>query len=134
MKGFTLVEVMLTVFIGVTGLCAVGYIMSDSGTYLARDNRARIYSLNTIRDEIENLRNTSYDTMVGYGSSFSFTSTDVPGLAKIPGATGTVTSADYLSSSFIRKVTVTVSWTGARGQSLSNSITTLMTKTGINGA
>lgn len=132
-NGFTLVEVMVATLIGVTSLMAVGLMLTDSGAYSNKDNRSKIYALNALRDEMDTLRNTSFDSIV----TGTFTSSTVPQLSRLPNGTGSVTvtsGASFGMGADIKKVTVAVSWTNSKGVAVTNSITTMMTRTGINGA
>ncbi len=128
-KGYTLVETMASIGIGVLIISAVGSTM-DAGIFAATDNRSRLYSTNALREEMETLRRTSFDTIVAYGASSTFTNAQVTHLNAGSGTRGIIDSfgAD------IKKVTLTVSWTSRRGQSLNQSITTYVSRKGLNGS
>ena len=138
-KGFTLVEAMITALIGVMSLTAIGVMMTDSGSYTGKDNRYRAYAANVMMKEAEDLRTLSYTTFTGYTSPFyfsdstSYSATSVS-ISKLSSGVGTVTVSSPLSSSDIKRADVKVTWNDSKGASKSMSITTYLTKTGINGA
>ncbi len=127
-SGFTLVEVLLASVLAIVALTAVGLLITDSGVFASRNNRSNVYALNAVREQIEDIRNTNFDTLIGYGSPYSFTNAQ---LAMIPGAIGSVVLADAAGSD-IKKITVSVTWVGAKGESLSTSATTQISRSGIN--
>ena len=128
-KGYTLVETMVAIAIGVLVIAAVGSTM-DTGIFTAVDNRSRLYATNGLRKELETLRQTSYDTIAAYGASHSFSNAQV---TVLDGGTGTINVASSFGDD-IKKVTLSIGWTGRRGQALSQSITTYITRKGLNGS
>ena len=127
-KGYTIVETMISIGIGIVVIAAIGSTL-DAGIFTAADNRSRLYATNALREEIEVLRQTSYDTIAGYASSTSFTNAQVTHLS---GGSGTLNVASSFGAD-IKKVTLTVSWTGRHGPTLSQSLTTYVTRKGLNG-
>lgn len=127
-KGYTLVETMISVTLGIIVIAAVGSTLS-SGAASVADNRSRLYATNALREEIETLRNTSYDTIAAYAASTTFTNAQVTHLVNGAGTRSIAAG----SGSDIKKVTLTVSWRGRRGNTLSQSITTYITRRGLNG-
>ena len=125
--GFTLIEVILAITIGTLAIVSMGPLLSN-GMRTGAENRLHLYALNALREEIENLRDTNYDTLVGYGSTSSFSNAQ---LLKIPGAVGTRTLANSLGSD-IKKLTLTVTWTTHFGASQSQSLSTRFTRIGLN--
>lgn len=127
-KGFTLVEVMVTLVLAVMTITAVGAAL-DNGIRLTADNRSHLYALNALREQMEVLRNTSFTTISGYASSTSFTNTQ---LAKLQNGTGTLAIANGAGAD-IKKVTLTVSWTLKNGSTRTESVTSYITRQGLNG-
>ena len=128
-KGYTLVETMASIGIGLLIISAVGSTM-DAGIFAATDNRSRLYATNALREEMETLRRTSFDTIAAYGTNSTFTNAQV---AHLENGSGTRGIADSFGAD-IKKATLTVSWTSRRGQALSQSITTYVTRKGLNGS
>ncbi len=127
-KGYTLMETMVAVSLGVIAIAAAASTM-DSGIFIRTDNRSRLYATNALREELEILRNTAFDTVTGYGANSTFTNAQVTQL--VSGA-GTRTIANSFGAD-IRQVTLTVSWRSRRGTTISQSITTLLSRRGLNG-
>lgn len=127
-KGYTMVETMAAIGLGIIGITAVASTM-DAGIFTRTDNRSRLYATNALRKEVETLRRTSFDTIVGYGASSTFTNAQVTHLTS---GSGTRTIAASFGAD-IRQVTLTVSWRGRRGNTLSQSVTTYVSRKGLNG-
>ncbi len=127
-KGYTLVETMAAIAIGLIGITAIGSTL-DAGIFTTVDNRSRLYATNALREEMETLRRTPYDTIAGYGSTSTFANTQT---AHLVAGAGTRSIA-VLGGNDISRVTLTVSWTGRRGNALSQSITTYVSRRGLNG-
>ena len=128
-KGYTLVETMISVALGTLVIAAIGSTL-DAGIFTAVDNRSRLYATNALREELETLRRTNFDTMVNYGASSSFSNAQV---THLDGGSGTLAIASSLGSD-IKKITLTVAWTSRKGQALSQSITTYISRKGLNGS
>jgi hypothetical protein len=128
-QGYTLVETLVTIVLGAFVITGIGVTL-ENGVFLTQDNRSYIYSANALREEMETLRNMNFDTMVALGSSSTFTNAQ---LAKLRDGVGTVRIASSFGSD-IRKVTLNVAWTSRNGRSLSQSMTSYITRRGINGA
>lgn len=127
-NGFTLVEVMICIVLGTFAILSMGTLF-DSSFLLASANRQHLYAMNALREELEVLRDTPYNTVEGYGASSTFTNTQ---LAKLHSGTGTRTIANAFSSSQIEKITLTVSWTLSSGLTKTESLTTYLTRIGLN--
>lgn len=127
-RGFTLIEAVMSIVIGGFILISLGL---ETGAMLSSDNRYRIYAANAVREELEILRNTNYDTFVALGSSSSFSNAQT---VKIPNMTATRSIATTSFGSDIRKLTLTVSWTSRTGIALKESLTTYVTRKGLNGS
>lgn len=128
-KGFTLVEVMMTVFLAVTTVAAVGASLG-SGAWMATDNRSRLYAISALREEMEVIRNTSYDTVVGWGASSSFTNAQ---LTKLQNGSGTIAVGSSFGND-IKKITLSVAWSTRNGATRTQSMTTYFCRKGLNGA
>lgn len=128
-KGFTLIETMAAISLGLIGITAVASTMS-AGIFTTADNRSRLYATNALREEMESLRRTSYDTIVAYGASSNFSNAQVTHLNS---GSGTRTMSAFNGAN-IQKVTLTVSWRGHRGNTISQSVTTYVARRGLNGS
>ncbi|MBI4353270.1 MAG: prepilin-type N-terminal cleavage/methylation domain-containing protein [Candidatus Omnitrophica bacterium] len=129
-KGYTLVETLISVALGLLVIVAIG-LGVDSGVFLASDNRYRLYSLNAMREELEILRRMNYDTLVSLGTTSAFTNAQT---AKLPSGSGTRTIASTSFGADIKKVTLQVTWNSRRGGTLNQSLTTYVTRRGVNGS
>ncbi len=128
-KGFTLLEVLIAVAIATMAFTSMGYILGH-GFLMADENRSHMYAMNALRKEMENIRSIDYDTVAALGASSTFTDSGGP-LSKLLNGTGT----RILQSSFgddIKKITLQVSWTARSGRTLTESLTTYVTRVGIN--
>jgi hypothetical protein len=128
--GLSILEVMIAVTIGTLIFGSIAAAMR-SGNLLAMENRARLYAMNGLREELEFLRgmgNSEFDAIDAMdGSTFSN--------AQIVKLNGGIGSRD-IDASFgadIREVTLAVSWTARSGQAAAETLTTRITRRGING-
>jgi len=128
-KGYTLLEALISVAIATIAFASIGYVLSH-GFLIADENRGRLYAINALREEQEVLRTMNYDSFLALGGSSSFTNAQ---LVKLSGGTGTRTVVNSYGAD-IKKVTLTVAWTGRNNRALSESITTNITRIGINRA
>lgn len=128
-NGYTLVETLVSVAIGIFVLTAVGASM-DNGVFLATDNRSRIYGLNALREELEVVRRMNYDSFTALGASSTFTNAQI---GKLRNGSGTRTVVAG-SGPDIKKLTLRVNWTSRKGRALSESLTTYVTRKGVNGS
>ncbi len=128
-KGFTLVEVMISAAIGLLVISSIGIVL-DNGILMSTDDRSQIYALSALEEEIETLRRTSFDTLVGYGATSTFTNAQV---AKLTSGTGTRSVAAGLGSD-MKKVTLTVQWRSRNGRTISEKLTTYISRSGVNGS
>jgi type II secretory pathway pseudopilin PulG len=129
-KGFTLVETVISVVLGTFVIVSIGFAL-ESGIFTATDNRSRLYGLNALQKELETLRQMNYDSFVALGASSSFSNSQ---LSKLSAGTGTRSIAATSFGDDIKKLTLTVTWTGRNGSSLSKSLTTYVTRKGLNGS
>ncbi len=129
-RGFTLVELMISVVIGLLVITGIMVTLS-TGTSSTADNRSRLYATNALRTELEVLRTTAFDTVVAMGSTSNFSNTQV---AHLVGGTGTLAIGGSSIGQDIKKITMTVGWTSQDGRALSESLTSYITRKGLNGS
>ena len=133
-KGFTLVEVCAAVVIGSLSIVSLGYAI-DCSYMLQVDNRANIYAEEAVRKEIEILRNTSIDSVAAVGVTTTVTSSTISEIAKLKSASMNYAVAAAVTGDAtgtnIKKITVTVTWTGGLGTTYTQSGTTYMSRAGV---
>lgn len=109
-------------------LLSAGFAVYTQYIFIGQDRERSIATL-SLQQEIETLRGMPFDNILALGPNFTFT-TD--GFTYLRAATGSVQLIDVYGSGNIRKVYLTVNWTSINGHSLQASLTTLMTRNGIN--
>jgi prepilin-type N-terminal cleavage/methylation domain-containing protein len=127
-RGFTLVEAMICLVIAGLAFAGTAQIIGSGGR-LSTINRTDFYAANALRQEAEALRNTSFDTVAAMDGA-TFTNDQID---KLNDGSGGIAVADSFGSD-IKKVTLSVSWTAKNGADRSKSLTTYVTRSGINGA
>lgn len=131
--GFTLVEALTAALVMAIGLFAVGTAIYTQFTSL-QVNRENTIATLTAQGEIESLRGRPFDEVI----SGTFGVADAPGLEYLhfgggPGdGSVVVDNPDFTNDSNIKRVSVVVRWNSVNGSVLSKTITTLMTRNGIN--
>ena len=125
-KGHTLVETMAASAIGAMVIASIATSM-NVGTTIAKNNHARLLASSALMQQVETLRSTDFDTVLALGNTFTNTQ-----VTSLPGGSGTLAIANDFNSTDIRKVTATVSWTADGGRPMSSSITTLISRKGLN--
>lgn len=116
MHGFTLVEVMLVVF--VLALTALIFAATVPTSQISRIKAAHMsYAVNLARQTIEEKRSAGYTNLLVGTSEVS-----IP--ADLPGAQQTTTITQYAPN--IKKIEVTVTWSGYRQVGGSTTLTTLV--------
>ncbi len=124
--GFTLVELLISIFIlslsiiGTLGVFARGHV------YLAEIRQLSI-ATQAVREEVESIRDLSFAEVLALNPSFTVSAFD-----QLINPTGLLSIDDPYTSNDIRRVTATVSWISPQGRTLSRSLTTLITRNGIN--
>ena len=142
-KGYTLVETLISITIGVLVIGAMASTM-NTGFRSSADSRSRLYATNALREELETLRRANFDTIVtGTFTNAQINRLNITDPAALVGGnrTGSVTVAEVNPASpnaNYRRVTVSVTWTGATGTtqqpvSITQSVTTIITRRGLNG-
>lgn len=103
LSGFTLVEILLSVFLI---LAIVSILFTAASTYVtSRGTNLAGVAAKIASRQIETLRKTAYDSLPASGS---FTD---PDLAKLPQGQADQTLSDYQSSTDIKQVLVEIFWT-----------------------
>ncbi|MFB0565573.1 MAG: hypothetical protein ACETWK_07835 [Candidatus Aminicenantaceae bacterium] len=123
-NGFYLVEVLITIgvlaFVLITIIGAFVYGFNS----LVRMKQAAL-ATHSIQEEIELIRNMSFDEILSLGTSF--TNED---LSLLENGEGTLAIEDSVGSD-IKKITVSVTWT-YRGSQMRKEIATFVSREGIN--
>lgn len=121
-RGFTLIEVLLSVFF-FTALVTI--LLSASGTLLhTRAGNLQTLAAKIASKQIENLRNTAFASLPGSGS---FADSD---LSQLPQGTATRTITNYESDPDIKEVQITIAWT-ENGAPKQVQLMTLIYKNGL---
>ena len=127
--GYTVLEAIIAILIGALAITAMAFVLGH-GFRLASDNRSHLYAVNSLREEEEVIRRLTFDTILGLGNSSTFTNTQ---LGKLQSGSGTRTIVNGFGADH-KKVTLTVSWAERSGRVVSESLTTDVTRIGINRA
>jgi len=138
-KGFSLVEALFASVIMAIGLFAVIAAIYSRTTILNKNREQTIATL-AAQGEIENIRGMKFSDILALTS---FDEDDAPGLAYLHYGAGygngsiavdpvVVDPDGFDGNSNIKKVSVTVTWKSVNGKQLQKTMTTLMTKDGIN--
>jgi len=124
-QGGTLVEVMITTLILSIAMVGTITIFAQCNIFV---NGLREHSIinNALNEGLEEIRGMSYSSLT---APATFTAA---GLSELNDATGTLTLEDTFGNSNIRKVTLTVNWTGIERRSMSKSMVAYVTNNGIN--
>lgn len=133
-EGYTLIETLVSLLIGMIAFAGLT-IGLNSGYLTATDTRYHIYAQNAVREELETIREADYDAIVALGDVVVDSGEGNDQLNMIPGAQGSRTWADVPGADEnIKKVTITVTWPSRSGRELSHSISTNITRNGLNGS
>jgi prepilin-type N-terminal cleavage/methylation domain-containing protein len=125
-SGFTLVEVLVAVLILAISLTGSLLVFSKGNIFVAEIQERSIAS-QAVKEEIEEIRDMSYASILALGNTFTTTSMD-----SLKNPVGTLAIDDALSSANIRRITATLTWDSMRGRALSTSFSTYVTNSGIN--
>lgn len=121
-KGFSLVEVVLSLFVA---LALITILLTASATLrTSRNSNLQVIATQIASRQIENLRNTDYASLPANGT----TTFNDSNLSKLPNSTATQTFSDYGTD--IKQVTLQVSWQES-GVNKNIKIDTLIYKNGI---
>ena len=126
-RTYTLLEVLVAIMLAAMAFASMAYILGH-GFWFGSENRYRLYAVNSLRQEVETIRLMNYDNFTALGGSSTFTNTQV---AKLPSGAGTRTIVDSFGPD-IKKVTLAVSWVARSGRTITEKMTTYVTRIGIN--
>jgi prepilin-type N-terminal cleavage/methylation domain-containing protein len=125
--GFTLIEVLITIFILAVVLMTLVSAFIYGYNLLSRTKQVSL-ATQIAQEEIETIRNMPYDNILALGSSFTnerlsdlFNGQGVLAIEAVPGDT----------SGNIKKITASVRWK-FKGQQMRKDIVTYVTREGIN--
>ena len=122
-RGFTLVEVLLTIMILAVALTALLSIFIYGLHLLSRMNQVA-FATQCVQEEAEVIRTMAYDDILNLGTSFTHDN-----LSLLENSQGILTLEDSEGAD-IKKLTVSVIWT-YRGRDLRKDIATFITREGI---
>lgn len=123
-EGFTLVEVLVTIVVVAVALMALLSVFIYGFNLLSRMKQTAI-ATQCAQEELENIRNLTFDEIVALGASFTNDS-----LTLLENSSGVRTIEDSVGDD-IKKLTISVFWT-YRGQNMRKDIVTYITREGIN--
>jgi prepilin-type N-terminal cleavage/methylation domain-containing protein len=123
-EGFTLVEVLVTIVVVAVALMALLSVFIYGFNLLSRMKQTAI-ATQCAQEELENIRNLTFDEISALGPSFTNDS-----LTLLENSSGVRTIEDSVGED-IKKLTISVFWT-YRGQSMRKDIVTYITREGIN--
>lgn len=122
-RGFSLVEVLLTIMILAVALTALLSIFIYGLHLLSRMNQVA-FATQCVQEEAEVIRTMAYDDILNLGTSFTHDN-----LSLLENSQGILTLEDSEGAD-IKKLTVSVTWT-YRGRDLRKDIATFITREGI---
>ena len=96
------------------------------GTALATDLKEKSAAVAAVQEEVELIRDMSFDQIQALGSTFS-----TPAMTSLNGATGQL-AVDPSVGPDLSRITVTVNWSSRQGRPLSRRLVTLVSRSGIN--
>jgi prepilin-type N-terminal cleavage/methylation domain-containing protein len=123
-EGFTLVEILVTIVVVAVALMALLSVFIYGFNLLSRMKQTAI-ATQCAQEELENIRNLTYDEILALGASFTNDS-----LTLLESSSG-VRTIEASVGDDIKKLTISVFWT-YRGQSMRKDIVTYITREGIN--
>ena len=124
--GFTLVEVLVSIMI--LAFCLSGTLFIFTKAHLLMNEiKQKAIALDAVKSEIETIRGMNFDSVLLLGSNFSEN-----GFNQLKNPVGTLTLSDTFSSGDIRRVTASVSWESISGRTNSVSLSTNVTREGVN--
>jgi prepilin-type N-terminal cleavage/methylation domain-containing protein len=125
-EGFTLVEVLAAVFVLAIAMVGVMGVFVNATILMDHVKNVSIAS-NLVSERIEIIRNVNYDNLLDMDGAF-----ESPGMEELPNASGLLELEDPFNDDNIRKVNVTISWTTDQGRSADVTMSTYVTRDGIN--
>ncbi len=123
-EGFSLIEILIAMVILGIMLMTLISVFIYGYNVLSRTKQVAL-ATQICQEEIERIRNLSFDTILTLGTTFSNDK-----LASLSNGQGILALEDSVGTD-IKKLTVSVTWT-YRGQTLRKDVVTLITKLGVN--
>ena len=123
-EGFTLIEVLVTIVVVAVALMALLSVFIYGFNLLSRMKQTAI-ATQCAQEELENIRNLTFDEIIALGASFTNDS-----LTLLENSSGVRTIEDSVGVD-IKKLTISVFWI-YRGQNMRKDIVTYITREGIN--
>ena len=123
--GFTLVEVLITMFLLTSVLTAIAGMLATSANFLLKTKQVTLAS-QAIQQQVETIRNLPFDNILTLENTFNNGQ-----LSQLEGGHG----FQYIEGAFgadIKKLTVKVKWV-FRGRQMEQDVVTFVTRGGING-
>lgn len=128
-EGFTLVEILVAVFVIAFSFMGTLLAFTKSSIYISNMRQNTIAS-QALQEEMEKVRDKDFNTILSEGNQ-TFNSTGFSALKNATGNRYVMNDPNY-NSIDIRKVTTTVAWDAMDGRNMTKSISTLVTRSGIN--
>ncbi|MDP8248003.1 MAG: type II secretion system protein [Candidatus Tritonobacter lacicola] len=116
--GFTLIEIVFSILIAGTAFAGLALAFS-TGMASIKATRETSIAIHAAQQEIENMRNTSFDAIQTHGFSIPPLDTDGAVVAEL-------LEAD------MKKVSINIPWTSGSGRVMSKDFLTVITRNGIN--
>ena len=123
-EGFTLIEVLVTIVVVAVALMTLLSVFIYGFNLLSRMKQTAI-ATQCAQEELENIRNLTFDEIIALGASFTNDS-----LTLLENSSGVRTIEDSVGVD-IKKLTISVFWI-YRGQNMRKDIVTYITREGIN--
>ena len=127
--GFTLVEILVAVFVIAFSFMGTLLAFTKSSLYISNLRQNTIAS-QAVQEEIERVRDKEFNTILSEGNQ-AFNSLGFSFLRNPAGNRYIMNDPSY-NSVDIRRVTATVTWDARDGRSMTKSVSTLITRSGIN--
>ncbi len=124
-KGFTLIEVLITIMVLAVVLIALITCFIYGFNILTRMKQTAM-ATQCVQEELENIRNKTYDEILVMDSTWTHTN-----FSYMENATGARALEDSGIGDDIKKLTVSLTW-DYRGRTLREDIVTYITREGIN--
>lgn len=129
-EGFTLIEVLVTMMI-LSGVLTALLSCFIYGLNIISRMKQTAVATQIIQEQLEDIRNMTYDEIVVLGTSFENASLgELSKWSGCEGANGSI-AVENSEGDDIKRVTVTVQWT-YRGRAQREDIVTFITRDGIN--
>jgi len=125
--GVSLIEVLFAALILGIALVNIALIFYRAPLYAAEIRESGI-AMHAVNEEIELIRDMDFDAILALGTSFTGA-----GFDKLTNPNGAVNIDNPYGTADMRRVTVTVSWDTTLGLNVNKTMSTLVTRKGING-